>query len=268
MMLDVTFEDKTMCTPVYVKMDAPEQLLLSEGVCRQLGIVTYHPSLGVGSGKETSPVQTVHIRLVDTVRIPPLQSAVVQLETEGRKELKGPVLLEPSSQFSESASHGVQFGETLIGDMTGLAQVVLSNPTGFTQSLDKGAWIGHAAQAAFVEPPEEAAMVRVIREFSPDDTALRRKKLAKLFERQGDNLKCQEKDELYLLLSNYHEAFALTDDERERGETGLVQLGIDTGDAPPKKQAPRRAPFALRQEIAKQLRKMQDLGVVRPSSSP
>ncbi len=24
----------------------------------------------------------------------------------------------------------------------------------------------------------------------------------------------------------------------ERGETGLVQLGIDTGDAPPKKQAP------------------------------
>ncbi len=67
--------------------------------------------------------------------------------------------------------------------------------------------------------------------------------------------------ELYLLLSNYHEAFALTDDER--GETGLVQLA--TGDAPPKKQAPRRAPFALRQEIAKQLRKMQDLGVIRQS---
>ncbi len=260
-MLDVTFEDKTMCTPVYVKMDAPEQLLLSEGVCRQLGIVTYHPSLGVESG--IAPVQTVCIRLVDTVRIPPLQSAVVQLETEGGKELKGPVLLEPSSQFSESASRGVQFGDTLIGDMTGLAQVVLSNPTGFTQSLDKGVWIGHAAQAAFVEPPEEAsepAMVRVIREFSPDVTALRKKELAKLFERQGDNLKWQE---LYLLLSNYHEAFALTDDER--GETGLVQLGIDTGDAPPKKQAPRRAPFALRQEIAKQLRKMQDLGVIRPS---
>ena len=55
--------------------DAP-----SEG---QLGIVTYHPSLGVESG--IAPVQTVRIRLVP------------QLETE---ELKGPVLLEPSSQFN------------------------------------------------------------------------------------------------------------------------------------------------------------------------
>ena len=31
-----------MKTPVYIKMDAKEQLLLSEGVCRQLGVVTYH----------------------------------------------------------------------------------------------------------------------------------------------------------------------------------------------------------------------------------
>ena len=40
--LDVTFQGRTMKTPIYVKMDAREQLLLSEGVCRQLGIVTYH----------------------------------------------------------------------------------------------------------------------------------------------------------------------------------------------------------------------------------
>ena len=40
--LEITFGDKTMKTPVYIKMDAPDQLLLSEGVCRQLGIVNYH----------------------------------------------------------------------------------------------------------------------------------------------------------------------------------------------------------------------------------
>ncbi len=57
---------------------------------------------------------------------------------------------------------------------------VLSNPTGFTKPrqrsvLDKGmelVWIGHAAFAS------ESAMVRVIREFSPDVTALRKKELA------------------------------------------------------------------------------------------
>ena len=34
-----------MRTPIYVKMDAPEQLLLSDGVCCQLGIITYHPEV-------------------------------------------------------------------------------------------------------------------------------------------------------------------------------------------------------------------------------
>ena len=33
----------SMSTQMYVKMDADYQLLLSESVCRQLGIVTYHP---------------------------------------------------------------------------------------------------------------------------------------------------------------------------------------------------------------------------------
>ena len=43
--LEVSFQGRAMKTTVYIKMDAPDQLLLSEGVCRQLGIVTYHPSL-------------------------------------------------------------------------------------------------------------------------------------------------------------------------------------------------------------------------------
>lgn len=37
--LDITFEDKTMTTPIYLTMDTFHQLLLSEGDCSQLGIV-------------------------------------------------------------------------------------------------------------------------------------------------------------------------------------------------------------------------------------
>jgi hypothetical protein len=44
----------TMCTPVYVKFDAVEALFLSEGVCRQLGIITYHPDVWVAeNAKQT-----------------------------------------------------------------------------------------------------------------------------------------------------------------------------------------------------------------------
>jgi len=43
--LEIAFEDRVVTTSVYVKMDAQDQLLLSEGVCRQLGIIQYHPSV-------------------------------------------------------------------------------------------------------------------------------------------------------------------------------------------------------------------------------
>ena len=57
-------------------------------------------------------------------------------------------------------------------------------------------------------------------------------------------------------------------EEGERGETDVVELHIDTGDAHPKSQPPRRVPFAVRQEIARQLRQMQTNGVIQPSKSP
>ncbi len=42
MELDITFQDKAIKTTVYIKMDAHDQLLLSERVCRQLGVISYH----------------------------------------------------------------------------------------------------------------------------------------------------------------------------------------------------------------------------------
>ena len=57
--LDITFADRTMRTPVYVKMDAHEPLLLSEGVCRQLGKITYHQDVVPlkGSSRKKPPEQ-------------------------------------------------------------------------------------------------------------------------------------------------------------------------------------------------------------------
>ena len=56
--------------------------------------------------------------------------------------------------------------------------------------------------------------------------------------------------------------------EVERGETDLTEVHINTGDAVPKKQPVRRVPFAVRQEVAKQLQKMLRDGIIQPSSSP
>ena len=50
---DITFCGTTLKTPVYVKLDAPEQMLLSERVCRQLGIISYHPEILGAQSKRT-----------------------------------------------------------------------------------------------------------------------------------------------------------------------------------------------------------------------
>ena len=55
MELELTFEEKILKTIVYIKMDAQDQLLLSEGVCRQLGIVSYHTSAQVWRGGKSKP---------------------------------------------------------------------------------------------------------------------------------------------------------------------------------------------------------------------
>ena len=76
----------------------------------------------------------------------------------------------------------------------------------------------------------------------------------------------EEKEAFQSFLVKHHRAFCLEDGER--GETELIRMEIDTGDAHPRKQRVRRLPFALRQVVAQQLRDMQEQGVVQPSKSP
>ena len=52
--LDISFDGTTLKTPLYVNLDAPEPLLLAEGVCRQLGIIAYHPDVIVRTGRRQS----------------------------------------------------------------------------------------------------------------------------------------------------------------------------------------------------------------------
>lgn len=45
MNMDISFGGRTMHTPVYIKMNAYDPFLLSEGECRQLEILSYHPDV-------------------------------------------------------------------------------------------------------------------------------------------------------------------------------------------------------------------------------
>ena len=305
--LDISFEDRTMKTPVYVKMDASEQLLLSEGVCRQLGVISYHPEVHPAkANKKTSSaepeaekaecqVPTVRVQLVQSLRLPPNQSAMVDVRLIGGRgsEFECPVLFEPDSTLQEE--HGVQVSDALLQcSREGTAKVLLTNCLGFCQRTQEGLEIGSVSPAEVIDPqahssapvlgsperltwdPEEALRpaVNVVSgghletNIPSQQESWRKRKLWEVLaeELTDSSLPVQERRSLSLLLEEYHEVFSL--EEGERGETDLVELHIETGDALPRKQPVRRVPFAVRKEIARQLKEMQSSNVIQPSNSP
>ena len=273
-------------------MDLSTPLLLSEGVCRQLGILSYHSSISVAkqngdpsstensltqeSANADSPpevsaqasVPMVRVALVQSVKLLPRQTSQVKVQllavTSG-----GPLLVEASSELE---SQGVYIEEGLVQAGHDDNPLLLTNRTGFTLELSSGYELGAATEVDVVSPVkiedrEESDDSRVNRLVSATkDNILRRKDRLLMFYRDTLQLPPQDKESFCDLLTDYHAAFCL--DEGERGETDMLQLHIDTGDAQPRRRAPRRMPFVVRKEVDMQVQKMANAGVIKKSHSP
>ena len=90
--------------------------------------------------------------------------------------------------------------------------------------------------------------------------------LKELFEKSTRD--CTDKDKIAIanLLQKYRDVFSK--DEWDLGCTHLTEHSIDTGDAPPIKQPPRRVPMAYADEERKAIDKLLQQRVARKSTSP
>lgn len=111
-----------MCTPVYLKMNAHDPLLLSEGVCHQLGILKYHPDVkpreempGLEDSKPDSatevPVPMVCVQLVKSTKVLPQQSTAVSVKLHGCWSSTGLGVLEADLQLGISESPQIRAGQ-------------------------------------------------------------------------------------------------------------------------------------------------------------
>ena len=232
-----------------------------------------------------SEERTAIVRLVQSVRILPHQSQRVMVKLEGNR-VDAPFLVECHSDLKGVADLE---GEDAIvcPDTNGLAYVPLSNTSGFTQTIDSGIRIGEATTVAVEEPndlllqeegtcrqqdlvtqaiEQEEAVVQLVGgpPVTPDDEDRRAQMIRTLF--GTIDIPGEHKETLMQLLIAYNTVFSL--DEGERGETDLVEFHIHTGDTVPLRQRPRRMPFAVRKEVARQLELMQNTRVIQPSTSP
>ena len=81
-----------------------------------------------------------------------------------------------------------------------------------------------------------------------------------------DHLKPAEKEQMENVLGEYRGLFA--NDLSELGLTSQAEHRIQTGNAAPIKQLPRRLPHALRPVVEEQVKEMLQYEVIEPSSSP
>ena len=118
--INISFEDKQIYTTAYVKMEAPNQLLLSKAVCRQLGIIRYHPNvkpLDVEKSETAKQLQKSTVRLVQTVRLPTQHTAVMPVKINGNE---GTLLLEPNPRLADllciedSVLEATQYSTTMV----------------------------------------------------------------------------------------------------------------------------------------------------------
>ena len=219
--------------------------------------------------EQPASVPTIRVHLLQSVRVLAGRSAVVPVQFIGGTLPCQPTLMEHDPAVEEST--GLRLEDALLQPSEdGVAHLQLSNASGFTCVLSIGTVVGEAVEASVVPPSQERE--DFIETYPAPDV----KKVAIMSnsERKREVLKALEEPDLpepeKKLLCNFlaenHLAFSL--EKGERGETDLIQMEIDTGDAAPKKQPIRRMPYAARSEIARQLKDMQENGVIQASKSP
>ena len=113
---------------------------------------------------------------------------------------------------------------------------MVTNSSGFTQRLEGGVVVGTMEGVTVVDPRitlKSLARMGRITEGQPRTVEWRKNQISQTYK---ETFSLPEAEELKLMafLMDHHEVFAL--EEGERGETSLMQLEIDTGNATPIKQ--------------------------------
>ena len=210
---------------------------------------------------------SIRVSLVQSLKLPPSQSAIVPVKLENAPWQFDEALM-VEGEVSTAVDSGVLMDDAVISvSEDGIAQLVITNLSGITQKIPEGTFLGTAQLIDVVAPSSELIDVKedmsTVKKITSQEE-WRREKLLQMV--QLDGAPQSEVSRLRDFIADNHDVFSL--EEGERGETDLVTMSIDTGDAHPQKQAPRRMPFVLRQEVAKQLKDMQRNGVIQPSCSP
>ncbi|XP_049306293.1 retrovirus-related Pol polyprotein from transposon 17.6 isoform X1 [Bactrocera dorsalis] len=197
-------------------------------------------------------VESKRVIVDDNQSIPPKSEAIVSAKVNGGGGTEELWIVEPTKIDTP-----ILVGRTLVKtreDATIPVRVV--NEFNTPISLKKGAVIGQYHNISAIARCERSQQKPTIepQQISPT-----------LLNNLLNELHGNEKLKAEKLLEKYSSIFA---NEGNTGRTGIVKHRINTGDAKPIRQAPRRVPLAKREDANKIIEDMHKNGVIEPSISP
>lgn len=192
-------------------------------------------------------------------KIPPRAETVLwakMKEDDGARRLW---VVESAKKISES---NILIGKTLVrATKDGRIPIRVLNPTNLPRLLKKGEIIGQCQEVSVVVNCEGSELSEKLS--CMDSKA--KPVLKTQVQEWTKNLTEQEKSKAVKMLKEFWSIFAT---DKNPGRTTIVKHQIDTGDARPIRQPPRRIPLAKREEGTQLIEEMQKDGVIESSVSP
>ena len=228
---------------------------------------------------------TRRVRLKQGITVPANSEIIIEGETLQSAEHSRDVIIEPLSRnlstngihvarclATTSRTHNslpVRLANTLNEDVylhAGTNVAVINDVDQVYDTVedksDTGAWVPSGPRVCNVRTFD----VEGSESGSPIDTDHWPDDLKALYNRSCDELNsAHERDKLALLLNKHCTTFARS--PTDLGRTSVTQHSIDTGDAVPIKQRPRRPPRAFEGEEEKIIEAQLEAGVIRESTS-
>ena len=268
----------------------PTDLLMSEGVLKVDGKEV--PIIQVGMKNRIRKVTSA-----DHFVIPAQSEAVIDVYIERQEyddfSAETDYIIEPTDHFKET--YPLQMAPTLCDiNQECTSKVRLLNPFPTAVSIKKDAVVGWAepidgTTKALVqeEDANEADNFHQVRRLTfarqdniqnrcPSSEAIKRSfidteaqvpdHLTDLYTRASTDLNPQEKMQLASLLNRFGDSFSCG--EWDLGLTNLAEHAIETGNAAPIKQHPRRVPLAHAEAEKQAIEDLKAKGVIRESTSP
>lgn len=152
-------------------------------------------------------------------------------------------------------------GKTLVDAQQNYVPVRVVNLSGQPRTTCQG------TEVAGCEPVE--SVIHHQHDFTPDSQVIEYdlpEHLKDPYSRSTEGLNAGQQCQLLKLLLEFQDIFSK--EPQYLGKTGLAKYEINTGDAIPVRQHPRRPPLAQREEAFKAVEDMQKQGIIEPSVSP